>query len=281
MKRKRLTITLDPQLLKKIDTVVNGKGIRNRSHAIEYLVKKGLPPMVKKAVILAGGPGIHFRPLTYEIPSVLIPFKGKPLLAHLIEQIKKTGIQEIVLCVGYLAEKVEDEFGNGEKWGVKLVYSHDGPKSLGTAGALLKARSYLKEGAFLVVHGDILTEIDLIDMVNFHEGGQYLATMALTTISDPQRYGTVKVKGKEVVSFNEKPEQKEISSNLIHAGIYILEQKAFDYFPQKTPAAIEKDVFPALVDEGKVAAYLFEGQWFDISYPEVYEEALKAFGNGK
>ncbi|MFC1727026.1 sugar phosphate nucleotidyltransferase [Patescibacteria group bacterium] len=277
MKRDRLTITLDSQVLKRVDSFIDGKKIRNRSHAIEYLVKSNLPLTVRQAVILAGGPGVNFRPLTYEIPNVLIPFKGKPLLTHLINQIKQAGINEIVICVGHLSEKIVKQFKDGQDFGVSLNYSFDGPRPLGTAGAILKAKKYLKNGPFLVIHGDVMSNIDLQAMIDFHNGDKYLATLALTTIQDPRRHGIVRAKGIDLMEFDEKPSKPRQDSNLINAGIYILEEVAFKYFPKKRPAMMEKDVFPKLVKAKKAAAYLFEGSWFDISYPEHYEQALKKF----
>ena len=277
MVRQRLTITLDPKILKKIDSFIDGKKIRNRSHAIEYLVKSNLPLSVKKAVILAGGPGVHFRPLTYEIPNLLIPFKGKPLLVHLINQIKRAGINQIILCVGYLSERIVDSFGDGREFGIKITYSYDGPRPLGTAGALLKARRFLGKSPFLVIHGDVISEIDFSDMINFHEEKNYLATLALTTVKNPQRCGVVRVKGIRVKEFLEKPPLTKSNSHLVHAGVYILENQAFDYFPRKKKMMMEKDVFPKLIKADKVAAYLLAGQWFDISYPQFYEKALKVF----
>lgn len=279
MRRKRLTITLDPRTLNQVDSLVNGRSIRNRSHAIEYLVKKNLPPTVTKAVIMAGGPGLHFRPLTYEIPNAMIPFRGKPLLDYLIKQLKNNGITDIVICVGHLAEKIIERFGDGDRWGVKITYSHDTSKPLGTAGALKKAKRFLESGPFLVIHGDVLSNIDIQDMIGFHDGKSYLATLALTTVDNPSLCGVVRVKGIDLVEYDEKPLKNNYKSNLIHAGIYILEPKVFDYFPKKKKASMEKDVFPRLASEGKIAAYLFEGQWFDISYPKYYEKALQNFKN--
>lgn len=277
MRRKRLTITLDSRLLGKIDSLIDLQKIRNRSQAIEYLIKKNLPLSVRKAVILAGGGGVHFRPLTYEIPSVLLPFRGKPLLAHLIAQIKNAGIEEIILCVGYLAEKIKESFGDGSHLGVSLTYSYDGPKPLGTAGAILKTKKLLGKAPFLVIHGDILSNIDLEDMINFHDGEKFLTTLALTTLKDPRKCGVVTVKGASLTEYNEKPSDKNYKSNLIHAGIYILEPEAFEYFPKRGFSSMERDVFPKLASENKAAAYLFEGQWFDISYPKNYGQALKNF----
>jgi len=277
LKRKRLTITLDARLLERIDSIIDKNQIRNRSHAIEFLIKKSLPPGVTRAVILAGGPGVHFRPLTYEIPSALIPFKDKPLLSYTIDQLKKAGIEKIVLCIGHLGEKIIDQFGDGHQLGVEISYSRDGQKPLGTAGAIWQARHHLKGEPFLVISGDILSNIDLSDLINFHDRGKCAATLALTTIKNPAQHGVVKVKGNKIVSFNEKPDFLDSDSNLIHAGVYILENSVFEFFPKKRPLVIEKDVFPKIVKAKEMKAYLFEGQWFDISYPKVYEKALKKF----
>ena len=277
MRRQRLTITLDPRTLRRLDAFIDGRRIRNRSHAIESIIKESLPPTVNKAVILAGGRGVHFRPITYEIPSVLIPFRGKPLLEHLLSQVKQIGILDVVICVGHLADRIIEQFGDGSGLGVKITYSHDGDKPLGTAGAIWNARKYIRGGPFLVMHGDVLSDIDLADMIDFHSGEGSVATLALTTADDPRQYGMVRVKGTSVVEFSEKPRSDTWKSNLIHAGVYILEDRVFESFSDQVPSMIEKEVFPKLAQRGKVSAYIFEKQWFDISYPEDYEAALKSF----
>src|SRR3989338_7281908 len=120
MRRSRITITLDTQVLKKVDQLIDKNKIRNRSHAIEYVLNKYTASNVHTAVILAGGRGTNLRPYTYEIPKPLLPVKGTPILEHLINELKKNGITDIIIAISYLGNKIKEYFGNGEKFGVTI-----------------------------------------------------------------------------------------------------------------------------------------------------------------
>ena len=122
MDRKRLTITLKNSLLRRVDETVDGAKIRNRSHAIEFLLSRALPPQIKKAFILAGGEGVKMRPFTYEMPKPMIPFRGKPLLEHTIGFLRKHGIKDYLINIDYLGEKIEKHFGDGSSFGVNIIY---------------------------------------------------------------------------------------------------------------------------------------------------------------
>lgn len=275
MDRKRLTITLRKKLLTKIDEQVDGTRIRNRSHAIEYLLTRALKPSIKQAVILAGGEGVKMRPLTYEVPKALITVSGKPILEYLIETLTDAGIRDIVLAIGHLGSKIKEHFGNGSKFGVNITYSEES-KNLGTAGALANCYSLLEKKPFIVLHGDILIDIDLGELIKYHETlrRDKIATLVISTASDPTSYGSVLLKGNKIVDFTEKPTRKKASSHLVSVGAYLFEPEIFDYIPEKMPAMLEK-VFPTLAEEGKLGGFLFDGKWFDVSTPKIYAKAIK------
>lgn len=272
MDRERLTITLKRDLLKKLDDFIDGSEIRNRSHAIEHLLSHSLLPKIEKALILAGGVGVKMRPLTYEMPKSLIPVHGIPITEYTITLLRDFDIRNIVFAISHLGTKIKEHFDDGSKYGVRISYSEE-KKALGTGGALRLARPLLKE-RFLVIHGDILVSIDLNEFLNFHESHQGLATMALSTVVDPSDYGTVKLRGGKVLDFIEKPKKGKQVSQLINAGIYIFEPEIFQFIP-KSGLSLLEDVFPKLARQGKLFGFPFEGDWFDVSTPSEYEQALK------
>ncbi|MFH1367222.1 MAG: nucleotidyltransferase family protein [Patescibacteria group bacterium] len=274
MDRKRLTITLKKDLLPLVDEIIDGARIRNRSHAIEYILGQTLSPKIKKAFILAGGRGIKMRPFTYEIPKTLIPVKGRPILEYTIELLRENGFRDILILVGHLGEKIKAHFGDGSRFGVKINYLEE-KKENGTAAPLPLAKNILKNSPFIMMYGDTLIDINLKDLVEFHQMHSGLATMALTSADRPYEFGVVKLHGNKIVSFKEKPEKGKKTSHLINAGLFVFNPEIINYVPNKGFSMLEKDVFPRLVEEGKLYGYPFEGQWFDVSTPEVYEEVLK------
>lgn len=271
--RERLTITMRRDLLTRVDEIIDGAKIRNRSHAIEYLLSSALPPAVNKAFILAGGVGVKMRPLTYELPKTMIPVNGRPILDHIIELLRESGIRDLIILLGPLGDKVRNHFGDGSKFGVKITYIEE-PRPSGTAKPLVAAKTLLAGGPFVMMYGDVLAEINLKDMISFHEHSSKLATMALTSVDTPGDWGVVGLQGEKIVSFTEKPHTSGISHN-INAGIFIMDPAIVDFVPKKAFSMLEKDVFPKLVSQGQLCGYQFEGKWFDIATPEIYEQALK------
>lgn len=274
--RFRLTITLRKDLLPLIDQTIDGAKIRNRSHAIEYLLGQSLGPKIKKAVILAGGKGIKMRPLTYEIPKTMIPVKGKPIMEYAVDSLRNSGIKDLVVLVGHLGEKVKEHFGDGSRFGVKIKYVKE-KETAGTAGALRQVEKEVGIEPFILFYGDVLIELNYHDFIDFHISHSGLVTVALTSVAKPYEYGAVKLHGENVVDFIEKPEKGTRSSHLVSSGVYVVEPEIFDFIPKKSPVSFEKDVLPKLVNKKKVLGYPFEGKWFDISTPEVYDQALKVW----
>lgn len=275
MDRARLTITLRKDILNKVDQLIDKTKIRNRSHAIETLLNRAIAPKIETAVILAGGEGIKLRPLTYELPKALIPIQGKPLVEYTIEMLKKADVRNIIFTVGHLSEKISNYFGDGEKFGVRIKY-HQEKKSLGTAGALKQVASQIN-GTFLAIHGDVLVKINLFDLFRFHSQQNVIATMALTTASDTQTHGNVRLRGTQILEYLEKPKKGKSFSLLINSGIYVFEPAIFAYLVAKNPSYLEEDIFPKLAKDQQLAGFAFDGAWFDITNPQSYEEALKSW----
>jgi len=274
-RRKRLTITLRGDLLSKVDDLVDGASIRNRSHAIEFLLDQTLLPAVSQAVILAGGAGAELRPLTYEVPKPLIPVKGKPILEHTIELLKKYKIRDLILAIGHLGGKIRDHFGDGKRLGVKIRYSRE-EKPLGTAGALKLARKYLEEAPFLVIHGDVLTKLDLGDLLSFHQSHGGVATMALAVVKELSGVEAVSLDGYKIKKFFRTPGDKKLKTGLVNAGIYVFQPEIFKFIPRFRLRMLE-DIFPNLAKKGKLFGYPFSEPWYDVSTPESYEKVIKVW----
>ena len=273
--KERITITLDKNLLGQIDKRVDGTDIKNRSQEIELLLSESLGSNIPgKAVLLVGGRGTRLRPLTDNTPKALLPVHGKTITEHLFELLKKYGIRDVVLCVGYLREKIKDKFGDGSNIGMNITYIEE-KEPLGTAGPLKLARKFLKN-SFIVSNGDELKSINMPRMFRLHKRKDALATIALTTVDDPSHYGVARLDGSRIIEFVEKPSNPP--SNLINAGFYILEPEVIDMIPSGF-SMLEKDVFPKLAHLGRLRGFPFAGQWFDIGNLERYRIAEKKWSD--
>jgi mannose-1-phosphate guanylyltransferase len=271
--KERLTITLDSETLSQLDTKIDGRKIKNRSHAIEVLLHRVLGNNhPKKAVLLLGGKGTRLRPITYEVPKALLPVQGKTVPEHLIDLFKKYQITDFIFSIGYKADKIKNYYGDGSKYGVNITYVKE-EEPLGSAGAIKLASKHLKE-TFIVTNGDELKSIDLEEMFLFHKQNKALITAALTTVADPSAYGVAKLQGSKILEFVEKPKKEEAPSKLINSGLSIWEPEAIDFIPDGF-SMYEQDVFPKLAEKEKLYGYIFSGQWFDTGTPERYEKAIK------
>jgi len=273
MNRDRLTITLKKDFIKKIDEMVDGLNIRNRSHAIEYLLSQIISPQISQAVILAGGRGVKMQPLTLETPKSLFPIKGKPILEHSLRLLRENGIKDITIVVGFKGERIREYFGDGSRFSVRITYVDEGPPA-GTGGALALAKHLITNGSFIVLYADVLIDINLDSFIKFHQEQGKIGTIALTTSPEASAYGQVLLNGPEITEFVEKPKKTQQTSQLINAGLFIFKPEILDYFPKKRHFRLE-DLFPKLAKAGKLAGYTFDGKWFDIGTPKTYEKAIK------
>jgi len=275
--KERVTLTLDSDLIRRIDERVDGHRIRNRSHAMELMLFQALGSvMPKKALLLAGGKGSRLKPITHEIPKPLVPLHGKPIIEHTFDLLKKYGIKDIIVSIGHMGDKIRQHFGDGKRFGVNITYIEE-KKPLGTAGPLRLAKHLLNE-TFIMCNADNLWNIDLIDLYMFHKERGGKATIALTTIEDPSEYGVAKMSGNRIIEFIEKPKKGTEPSKLINSGFYIIEPEVIDYVPKKK-SMMEVDIFPKIAREGKLYGYTFDGQWFDTGTMERYEKAIKEWND--
>jgi len=228
--------------------------------------------MIKKAVILAGGEGTRLRPLTLHTPKALVEIQGKTITEHIFGLLKKYGIKDVILSVGYLKEKIKDYFKDRSEFGLNISYVEE-DKPLGTAGPLKLAKEQLTE-TFIVSNGDELKDINIKEMYKRHKDENALVTIALTPVEDPSIYGVAKLEGNKIAEFVEKPKKEDAPSNLINSGFYILEPEIIGMIPEGF-AMMERDIFPKLARQGKIAAFPFKGQWFDTGNFERLERARK------
>ena len=223
-----------------------------------------------KAVILVGGEATRLRPLTCNTAKIMIPVLNRPFFEHLVGYLKRHNIIDIILAVGKSPERIRDYFGDGSKLGVRLTYSiEDIP--LGTAGAVKNAERFLDD-SFIVLNGDIFTDIDLSRMIRLHRESGAVASLALTPVEDPTIYGVVETdSGGRVRRFTEKPSRDKVTTNMINAGIYILEPGILSYIAPNTFSMFERDVFPPLLEKGQVIyGYPFQDYWIDMGTPGKY-----------
>lgn len=274
--KERVTITLDEKLIKQLDKRIDGKEIKNRSHEIEKILENALGVSIpSKALILAGGKGTRLRPLTYKIPKALVKVQGKTLTEWLFDLFKKYGIRDVILSVGYLADKIRDYFTDGSKFGMNIDYIEEDPnKPLGTAGPLRLAKDMLTE-SFIVSNGDELKCINIPRMFRLHKRKNALVTIALTTVHNPTQYGVARLDGSRILEFVEKPKKSEAPSNLINSGFYIIEPEVIEMIPKGKFCMLEKEIFPKLAREGRLRGFPFSGQWFDTGNFERLERAKK------
>lgn len=271
--KERVTLTIDEDILKTIDASVDGRGIKNRSHAIELLLRKALKGDVPaKAVILAGGRGTRLQPVTKHTPKSLIELNKQPILQYNIDLCKRYGITDIILSIGHLGDQIKEYYGDGSAHGIRITYVEES-EPLGTAGPLRKIKHKLTE-TFILMNGDELKDINLRKIHRFHveQGGR--ATIALTTVEDPSAYGVALMDGAKIVRFVEKPPRGDEPSKLINAGLYILEPEVIDLLPEGF-SMMEQDVFPKLAKDQDLYGYPFSGQWFDTGTTERLDNARK------
>jgi len=223
-----------------------------------------------KAVILVGGEGTRLRPLTCNIPKAMVPILNRPFLEHLLRYLEKYGVRDIILAMGHNPDPIQRRLGDGTQFGVRLTYLVEG-SPLGTAGAAKNVESFL-DGPFIVLNGDILTEIDLSAMMRRHREVKPKASIALTPVDNPTLYGVVETDAQGTVKrFVEKPSWDKVTSNMINAGIYILEPEVLSHVPASTRFTFEHHLFPMLLEIGElVFGYASDAYWIDIGTPEKY-----------
>jgi NDP-sugar pyrophosphorylase family protein len=226
-----------------------------------------------QSLILAGGKGTRLRPLTTHTPKPIVPIANRPFLLYQIELLKRADVRDVILSLSYQPHKIEHRLIDGADYDVRISYTVEA-LPLGTAGAYRKAAELIRETT-IVLNGDILTDIDLNDVIHFHRQHKATATIVLAPVANPSEYGVVETAGDgRVKRFLEKPDPSQVTCNTINAGIYVLEPRVLDYIPEGEPSMFEYKVFPRLLESGEpFYGYVWKGYWRDIGTPESYLQA--------
>ena len=224
-----------------------------------------------KAIILVGGFGTRLRPLTNVLPKNIVPLCGVPFLTYQVEMLKKAGIRDITFSMGYHPEQIRKVYGNGGKHGVNIHYVVESTP-LGTAGAMRNALGNVKGRTTVVLNGDILTDLDLSQMIAYHKRRKSSATLGLVEVQDPTAFGLVLLdKRGHITRFLEKPTPEEAVANTINGGVYIFEPEVFDFIPTGIPYSAERALFPQLLKmKTPFYGYVWKGYWQDIGTPQKY-----------
>jgi mannose-1-phosphate guanylyltransferase len=223
------------------------------------------------AIVLVGGQGTRLRPLTERTRKDMLSLVDRPLLAYTFEHLRRHGVRRAVVSCGYLPTQIEEHFG-GAYGDLALSYSVE-REPLGTAGGIRHAALGLEE-TFLALNGDSLREADLDELIRFHRQTGARVTILLTPVADPSRFGLVRLATDgRVRQFLEKPRPEEIDTNLINAGLYVLEPDVLDLVPDGRAVSIEREVFPVLCERGEVYGLALPGYWLDVGTPTTYLQA--------
>jgi len=234
-----------------------------------------------KAVIMAGGFGTRMQPLSINLPKPMVPLANRPIMAHIIELLKKNGISDVIMLLYQQPEIIKNYFGDGSECGVRITYVTP-LEDFGTASAVRAAARYLDE-RFLVISGDLLTDFDLAAVVDFHEEKKALATITLTSVQDPLQFGVV-ITDREgrITKFLEKPGWGEVFSDTINTGIYVLEPEVLELIPEGANRDWSKDIFPSMMARNlPLFACRREGYWADIGNTEAYLETCRDIFSGR
>src|SRR5271169_1668086 len=234
-----------------------------------------------KAVIMAGGEGTRLRPQTSNLPKPMLPLVGRPMMEHIVSLLQRHGITDIVVTVAFLPNAIRSYFGDGSELGVRMSYATE-ESPLGTAGSVRNAREQLTE-RFLVISGDVLTDIDLSAVIAFHEEKSALATIALASVENPLEFGIVIAhEDGSIERFLEKPGWGQVFSDTINTGIYVLEPEIFEQIPEGRPVDFSSEVFPAVLNAGDpLFGYVASGYWEDVGTTAAYLKAHEDILDGR
>lgn len=222
---------------------------------------------IRQAVIMVGGKGTRLRPLTETRPKPVLPVLDKPCLMYLIESMANAGIDDVILACGYKSEKLVAEIGDGRDLGIRISYSYE-DEPLGTAGAIKLIEDRL-DGTFIAANGDVFADIDVTKEMDIHRRTGAAVTLALTPVENPCEFGIARVEEDGRISeFREKPKPEEVFSNLINAGVYVLEKRIMSQIPQGKAFDLSKELIPILMSLGeRIQSYRLEGSWRDVGRP--------------
>ena len=224
-----------------------------------------------RAVVLVGGQGSRLRPITFDIPKALVPLRNRPFMGYMLDFLRRGGLSGAVLSLGYLPDPIQAYLREQQDLdGFTVDYAVE-DHALGTAGGIKNAEEYLDGETLVVVNGDVLTGMDLATAIQFHNSTDALATITLTSVEDPTAYGLVEVDHEMLVHrFIEKPAADDVTTNLVNAGIYVLEPEVLEMIPAGREVSIEREIFPELQESGRMRAHITSSYWRDIGTPRSF-----------
>lgn len=235
-----------------------------------------------KAIVLVGGFGTRLRPLTLTTPKQMLPVVGAPMIERVVAKLGEGGVTDAILSLGYRPDAFFEAYPDDTCAGVRLHYAVE-PEPLDTAGAVRFAAIEAGiDARFIVVNGDVLTDLDLGALWGLHAESGAEGTIALTPVEDPSRYGVVPIDADgRVEAFIEKPPPGEAPTNWINAGTYVLEPSVIDRIPAGRKVSIERETFPQLVADGSLFAYQSDDYWVDAGTPATYLQVQLDYIDGK
>ena len=235
-----------------------------------------------KAVVMAGGEGSRLRPMTANLPKPLLPVANRPVMEHVLRLLRRHGVTDTVVTLQFLASLVRNYFGDGDELGMSLQYATE-QRPLGTAGSVKNAEPVVRDGTFLVLSGDALTDADLTAMIDFHRRQGALVTVGLKSVPDPLEYGIVICDGDGRVNrFLEKPTWGLVFSDTVNTGIYVMEPEVLAEVAADEEVDWSGDVFPRLLARGApLFGFAFDGYWEDVGTLESYRQAHLDVLNGQ
>ncbi len=271
MRRLRLTITLKEEIVKLLDTIADGKKIRNRSNAIESILESFFSSHIKTGVILSSG----FSLIQKQTPECLLKIQDKTLIKYHLDLFQSANLERVIICSDHI-EKIKKTV-DPALYSFKIVYIKQKSNLGGAAKALKSLEKELKKDEFILLYGDVLVDINLLDFVHFFKNSNSVCTVALTSVLNPKEWGMIKMKGTQITEFQEKPNEVYIPSYLVNSGVFIFHPDIFSYLNKQT-SSLERDILPILAKNNKLKGYVFDGQWFDTGKKEMYDKAESQWG---
>ena len=227
-----------------------------------------------RAVVLVGGRGTRLQPLTDTVPKPMLPIGHRPMIERLLNNLEHAGVTEATLALGFRPEPFIEAFPDGRCGGVVLRYAVE-PEPLDTAGAIAFAARFAGiDDTFVVANGDVISDLDIAELVRCHRSFGGRGTIHLTPVADPSAFGVVELdEDGRVQRFVEKPAPGETTSNLINAGTYVLEASVLDLIAEHRRVSVERETFPVLVEAGELYGWATDRYWLDSGRPELYLQA--------
>lgn len=222
---------------------------------------------VRQAVVMVGGKGTRLLPLTETRPKIILPVADRPCLWYLLRSLARAGIEEVILACGYKSEQMREAIGDGSDLGLSIIYSYE-DEPLGTGGAMKLVEDRLDD-VFVAANGDVFASVDVASEIREHIDSGASVTISLTPVDNPCEFGIARVQPDgRITEFKEKPKPEEVFSNLINAGVYVLNRSVLGYVPEKTFFDFSKDLVPMLMAEGhRIQGFQISGIWMDVGRP--------------